>query len=168
MSWVDTDKYSQLSSIIWSVWPNGWVFVYELSGCGFKSSCSHLHIKCVGISSAHYEKLQNDTKPWFCPNCSKERPFSDAKDKDLCNTMHIQSTPQTHFTNVPDKKSKELIHKFWELKNLFDQSENTIRSDYYDLTTSIHCLRQSIRNFWMKAALKFSVEVLRISTKKTS
>ena len=23
-------------------WLNGWVFVYELSGCGFESSCSHL------------------------------------------------------------------------------------------------------------------------------
>ena len=22
-------------------WPNGWVLVYELSGCGFESSCSH-------------------------------------------------------------------------------------------------------------------------------
>ena len=22
------------------VWPNGWVFVYELSGCGFESCCS--------------------------------------------------------------------------------------------------------------------------------
>ena len=30
-----------IGCIIWSVWPNGWVFVYELSGCGFESSCSH-------------------------------------------------------------------------------------------------------------------------------
>ena len=37
-----TDKYSEHSSIIWPVWSNGWVFVYELSGSGFKSSCSHL------------------------------------------------------------------------------------------------------------------------------
>ena len=26
-----------------AVCPNGWVFVYELSGCGFESSCSHLN-----------------------------------------------------------------------------------------------------------------------------
>ena len=26
---------------VWLVWPNGWVFVYELSGCRFESSCSH-------------------------------------------------------------------------------------------------------------------------------
>ena len=40
-----TDKYSQLSSIIWTVWPNGWVFVYNLSGCGFESRHIHLNFK---------------------------------------------------------------------------------------------------------------------------
>ena len=40
-----TDKYSQNSSIIWSVLPNGWVFVYELSGCGLESCCSHLNFR---------------------------------------------------------------------------------------------------------------------------
>ena len=37
-----TDKYSEHSSIIWPVSPNGRVFVYELSGSGFESSCSLL------------------------------------------------------------------------------------------------------------------------------
>ena len=35
-----TDKYSQHSSVIWPVMLNGLVFVYELSRCGFESSCS--------------------------------------------------------------------------------------------------------------------------------
>ena len=39
-----TAKYSQHSSIFWPVWLNGWMFVYELSGCGFESHCSHLII----------------------------------------------------------------------------------------------------------------------------
>ena len=39
------DKYSQHSSIIWPVWLNGWVFVYELNGCGFQSSCSQLNFR---------------------------------------------------------------------------------------------------------------------------
>ena len=39
------DKYSQHSSIIWPDWPNGWVFVFELSGCRFEYSCSHLHFR---------------------------------------------------------------------------------------------------------------------------
>ena len=34
-----------LSCPVWPVWPNGWLFVYELSGSGFESSCSHL--KCA-------------------------------------------------------------------------------------------------------------------------
>ena len=40
-----TDKYSQHSSIIWPASLNGWVFVYELIGCGFKSSCSNLNFR---------------------------------------------------------------------------------------------------------------------------
>ena len=39
-----TDKYSQHNSVIWSVWLNGWVFVYELSGCGFEFRCSHQNL----------------------------------------------------------------------------------------------------------------------------
>ena len=38
-----TDKYSQHSVTTWPVWLNGWVFVYDLSGCGFQCSCSHLN-----------------------------------------------------------------------------------------------------------------------------
>ena len=35
---------SQHSSIICPVWLNSWVFVYELSGCRFPSSCSSLRL----------------------------------------------------------------------------------------------------------------------------
>ena len=58
-----TDKYSQHSSIIWPVLLNGWVFVYELSGWGFKSSYSKslrpimlnavLHLKLIYLNR-HY------------------------------------------------------------------------------------------------------------------
>ena len=36
-----TDKDSQRSSIIGPVLLNGWVFVYELIGCGSESHCCH-------------------------------------------------------------------------------------------------------------------------------
>ena len=42
-----TNKYSQDSSIIWSVWPNGWVFVSELSSCGFECSCTPNYAKYI-------------------------------------------------------------------------------------------------------------------------
>ena len=40
-----TDKYLQFSSFIWTVWPNVSVFGYELSACGFESSCRQLNFK---------------------------------------------------------------------------------------------------------------------------
>ena len=60
-----------------------------------------------GITSN--EKLQNDTKRWYCPKCSKELLFSDVRDKDLHKAIHVQPTPQTYFINVPNKKSKGLF-----------------------------------------------------------
>ena len=44
-----TDKYSQHSSIIWPVWLNSWVFVYELFDCGFESRCCYLDPFSFGI-----------------------------------------------------------------------------------------------------------------------
>ena len=37
-----TGKYSQHRLIIWPVWLNGWVFVYEESGYGLEYRCCHL------------------------------------------------------------------------------------------------------------------------------
>ena len=56
-----TDKYSQHRSIIWPVWPNGWVFVYKLSGCGFESRCSHLIFR--------YGDYFEQWFPWHSGNC---------------------------------------------------------------------------------------------------
>ena len=38
------DKYSEHYSIIWPVWANGRVFVYELSDSGFEPSSSDLKL----------------------------------------------------------------------------------------------------------------------------
>ena len=40
------DKYSQLGSFILSVWPNGWVFVYEFNDCGgFETRWNYLNFR---------------------------------------------------------------------------------------------------------------------------
>ena len=57
-----TYKYSQHSSIIWPVWPNGWVFVYEVSGCRFESRCSHLIFRYGGCFEQGV--------PWYSSNCT--------------------------------------------------------------------------------------------------
>ena len=33
------------TALYWSVWLNVWVFVYELSACGFESRCCHLNFR---------------------------------------------------------------------------------------------------------------------------
>ena len=55
-----TDKYSQHSSIIWPIWVNVWMFVYELSDCGFESSCCHLNFK--------YRACLEQEVPWHSGN----------------------------------------------------------------------------------------------------
>ena len=49
-----TTNYSQFSSIIWSVWRNSWVFIYELNGCGFEFCCSHLVFITLQKIAARY------------------------------------------------------------------------------------------------------------------
>ena len=71
-----TDKYSEYSSIIWSIWPNDWVFVYELSGSGFKSSCSHLNLRLhawfeqgLPWNSGNYRVwIHSETRTWHDKN----------------------------------------------------------------------------------------------------
>ena len=62
--------------IIWSVWLNGWVFVYELSGCGFESRCSHLNFRfcaCFELGvpwhSGNYRVwIGSETRTWHDKN----------------------------------------------------------------------------------------------------
>ena len=78
-----TDKYSQHSSIICPVWLNGWVFVYELSGCGFESGCSHLNFRfctCfeqgVPWHSGNYRVwIHSQTRTWQDKNIQSNAPY---------------------------------------------------------------------------------------------
>ena len=75
-----TNRYSQHSSIIWPDWANGCVFVYKLSGCGFKSSCSHLNFRfrtCFkqGVSwhSGNYRVwIHSETHMWHVKNIQQK------------------------------------------------------------------------------------------------
>ena len=62
------DKYSQLTSIIWSVLRNGWVVIYELNGCCFDSTCSHSNfIYCARLEQGvpwHSGSLWNVCVTW--------------------------------------------------------------------------------------------------------
>ena len=73
------------------VWLNGWVFLYELSGCGFESCCSHFNFRfrsCfeqgVPWNSGNYRVLiHSDTHTWHAKNiqtiCTLEKETEAAK-----------------------------------------------------------------------------------------
>ena len=42
---VKSIPVGHMRSTIWPVWLNGWVFIYELCGCGFESRCSHVNFR---------------------------------------------------------------------------------------------------------------------------
>ena len=46
--------------LYWPVWLNGWVFVYELSRCGFESRSCQLNFRC---GSCFEQKNAMNTKP---------------------------------------------------------------------------------------------------------
>ena len=77
-----TDYYSQESRVLWSVFLNGWVFVYELSGCGFKSSCSDLNFRFCGcfeqevpFHSGNYRVwIYSETRTWHGRNIQSNVP----------------------------------------------------------------------------------------------
>ena len=78
-----TDKYSQDSSIIWPVGINDWMFVYELSGCGFESRCSHLIFSFrayfdLGIpwhSSNYGVRIHSETRHWHDKKRQSNAPY---------------------------------------------------------------------------------------------
>ena len=75
------DRYSQLSSIIWPIWLNGWVFVYELSGCGFESRFCHLNFRYGTCSKQgvlwHSDRLWINSKVrmWHDNNIESNMPY---------------------------------------------------------------------------------------------
>ena len=77
------DKYSHYSSIIWSVWPNGWVFVWELGGCGFESRYNHLNFRYAACLKQgvlwHSGKcgvwIYFETRTWNNNNIQSNEPY---------------------------------------------------------------------------------------------
>ena len=63
--WLQWDSNPQTLTSQTSTQPfsqNGWVFLYELSGCGFKSCCSHLNFR--------YHACFEQGVPWHSGNWS--------------------------------------------------------------------------------------------------
>ena len=50
---------------------NGWVFIYEIGGCGFKSCCSHL-IHLISKLDYNYAKFDRNVQIFFPEICNLE------------------------------------------------------------------------------------------------
>ena len=75
LKWLQLDSNPQFEFGS-QVWLNGWVFVYELSGCGFEPHCSHLNFRfgvCfeqgVPWHSGNYRVwIHSETRTWHDKN----------------------------------------------------------------------------------------------------
>ena len=65
-----TDKYSHRSSVISPVWLNGWVFIYELSGCGFESHCNPNDNSLACATT----KMKSNVVSMCCASQEKKQP----------------------------------------------------------------------------------------------
>ena len=108
-----TDKYSQHSSIIWPVWVNGWVFVYELCGCGFKSRCSHIIFR--------YGAWFEQGVPWHSGNCrvwihSQTRTWHDKNMQSNAAYRKVLMTQLNHLASLAKWLSVRLRTKWLRVR----------------------------------------------------
>ena len=91
-----TDKYSQRSSILWPVGINGWVFVYELSGSGFESCCSHLNFR---FRNCFEQWILWDSRNYGVWLHSETRTWHDKKRQSNAPYRYILTTQLNHLAS---------------------------------------------------------------------
>ena len=99
-------------AVIWPVWLNGWVFVYELSGCGFESSCSHLNFR--------FRACFKQGVPWHSGNYrvwihSEMRAWHDLLGFKYYTSFFTPNTTQ-HWSFIQQLRG-EILHLFWFMES---------------------------------------------------
>ena len=128
-----TNKYSQHSSIIWSVLLNGRVFIYELRGCGFESSCSHLNFRlrvCFKQEAPRYSgkhRVWIDSKllTWHDENIQWNAPYKEVlttQPNDLASFakwFNVRLRTKWLWVRIPLQSFKlQILHLFWATSSL--------------------------------------------------
>ena len=120
-----TDKYSQHSSIIWPVCLNGWVFIYELSGCAFMSNCNNLNFifrTCFGQRVPwHWGNyrvwIHSETGTWQGKNTESNAPY-----------IQVLTTQFNHLVSLVKCLSVCLWTKWlWVQVKLYSLKRQTLR-----------------------------------------
>ena len=115
------------------------VFSSEVKGTDQAVLCDlcekWMHTDCASLGETPYENLKESPLPWYCPYCIMELPFFTFKNKDfqiLLNDPH-----NNHPKPIPkkmNKKIKEFLKKIHKVSRMFEQSENLLSCDYYDIS----------------------------------
>ena len=94
-----------------------------------------MHTDCASNRETQYKNLKESPLPWYCPYCIIKLPFSTVKNNDLqkiINDSH-NNDPKL-FPGKMNKKTKDFLKKFREMSQIFEQSENPLSCDYYDIS----------------------------------
>ena len=87
-----------LNYLDWPVWRSGWVFVYELTGCGFKSCCNHVNFR--------YRACFERGVPWHSGNY-RVYIHSETRSWHEITHSHLNRNPK-----IEPKKEKERKKKY--------------------------------------------------------
>ena len=93
-----------------------------------------IHTDCASIGETQYENLKESPLPWYCPYCIMELPFFTVKNNDLQKLL--SDSHNNHPKPIPRKrykKPKEFLKKFRQMSQIFEQSENPLSCEYYDI-----------------------------------
>ena len=94
-----------------------------------------IHIKCAKINHQKYEKLLKDPLASYCLDWKTEISFPTLSNKDSKDFLCLETIPQPSRKSYKNraKKLTNMMSHFKQVNQLFDQSENSISCDYYDI-----------------------------------
>ena len=94
-----------------------------------------IHTDYASIGETQYKTLKESHLQWYCPCCNMELPFLKVENKDI---QILPNDPHNIYPKpIPkkmNKKTKEILKKFHEMSQIFQQSENPLICDYYDIS----------------------------------
>ena len=93
------------------------------------------HLNCVNVNKKKYEKLMNYPLPWYCSFCENELSFSKMSNNNLKNFLHAENCIFHKISSIKtmSKKTREMMKHFCQMNQVFDNNENTISCDYYNI-----------------------------------
>ena len=129
------DKYSQFNSIISWIWPNDWVFVDELSGCGLGSRSTHLNFR--------YPYFFEKGVPWHSDKYRLQLTLKGVPGKRKTYSQMHGINKYSQFNSIITSVFAKWLSIRWRTKWLW------VRNHFHWIKLQISCL------FWVKNSFTF-------------